>query len=328
MSFDMNKSLSSKAPDFFKSKWFRNLIIFIFVISCLFFLGQRLLTNWQEIKIAISDIRTSYLWIALIVMAASFLLRPVGFYIFLRVSSSKVSYFQNFRAMFISQLAKYLPGGIWVYPSRVILFTQSGVDAGTSSLGLIFESITLVLSSIIAGSFLLLQRSKPIPWLSGIQMIILISSCSIGVAFILFPQLFERLFPKLFHKLPYLIEFNKLGVKKRLVALVSSVIIFVILWSLSGVSFYFLIKGLDPTVEIDVLTSIGVFSISWLGGFISIFNPGGIGIRETIIVLLLGIYAAEPLPLLVSIISRILWSLLELVFFFAAWLLNILLRDR
>jgi uncharacterized membrane protein YbhN (UPF0104 family) len=319
---DMEKTWYKKTRAIFKTERVRKLLMGVIVIGCLLFLGHRLISNWQEIKFVISDLNFKYLGISFLVLIASFLLRPVGFYLFLKNSTSKLSYLETFRAMFFTQLTKYLPGGVWVYPSRMVILKQMGVDVGFSSMGLIFESITLVLASLLLGSAFFNPEWVPAAGFRKIQIIVFITSSILGIILIIFPELIQKYLPVLAARATFLNEIQQFTIRKRLVAFLWSVIGFVLMWGLAGISFYYLIIALDENLMISFLVSISVFSLSWLGGFISLFNPGGVGIRETIIVVLLSVILVEPIPLIVAILSRIMWTLLELIFFVLSWLLG------
>ena len=65
---------------------------------------------------------------------------------------------------------------------------------------------------------------------------------------------------------------------------------------------------------------IGAFIISWLVGFVSLFAPSGLGIREAVLVsLLLPVLSANDSAIF-ALIHRILWIGVELIFTLIAWI--------
>ena len=60
---------------------------------------------------------------------------------------------------------------------------------------------------------------------------------------------------------------------------------FLLIWIGVGTGFYLGLKGVNLSISWRDIT--GVYSLSWALGLLSIFSPGGIGIRESIITVLL-----------------------------------------
>jgi glycosyltransferase 2 family protein len=58
-------------------------------------------------------------------------------------------------------------------------------------------------------------------------------------------------------------------------------------WIAIGVSFWLTASALVHTPLHDLPVYVGAFTIAWLVGFVSVYAPGGIGVREAILVVLL-----------------------------------------
>jgi uncharacterized membrane protein YbhN (UPF0104 family) len=63
----------------------------------------------------------------------------------------------------------------------------------------------------------------------------------------------------------------------------------------------------------------GAFAFSLTIGFLAVFVPGGLGVREGILVLLLSLYFPLPVATLISIFSRLYISVVELGGFLVSW---------
>ena len=85
-----------------------------------------------------------------------------------------------------------------------------------------------------------------------------------------------------------------------------------IAWIGYGFSLMYLARGLLPTARLDLPTAIAAFTASYLAGFLALVAPGGIGVREGVMILLLqgplGLAAATVLALA----SRVLITITEL----------------
>jgi uncharacterized membrane protein YbhN (UPF0104 family) len=58
-------------------------------------------------------------------------------------------------------------------------------------------------------------------------------------------------------------------------------------WVAYGVALIFLARGMLPDLRLSLPQAIGVFTCSYLVGFIALFAPGGLGPRESVFLLLL-----------------------------------------
>jgi uncharacterized membrane protein YbhN (UPF0104 family) len=83
-------------------------------------------------------------------------------------------------------------------------------------------------------------------------------------------------------------------------------------WVGYGAALWLLARGLLPDAGLELLPAIAVFTASYLAGFLALFAPGGIGVREGVFILMLqgpiGIGAATAL----AIASRLLLTVTEL----------------
>jgi len=85
-----------------------------------------------------------------------------------------------------------------------------------------------------------------------------------------------------------------------------------IAWIGYGGALWLLARGLLPGAALGLMPAIAVFTASYLAGFLALFAPGGIGVREGVFILMLqgpiGIGAATAL----AVASRVLLTVTEL----------------
>jgi hypothetical protein len=65
---------------------------------------------------------------------------------------------------------------------------------------------------------------------------------------------------------------------------------------------------------------VGVFSLSWIAGFIIFLTPGGLGVREGAIVFLLNPFMPSSVAILIAIIARVWWSIAEAILILIAFM--------
>jgi hypothetical protein len=82
-------------------------------------------------------------------------------------------------------------------------------------------------------------------------------------------------------------------------------------WLGYGGALWLLARGLLPSAGLDPLLAVAVFTASYLAGFLALFAPGGLGVREALFIIMLqgplGIGAATAL----AVASRVLLTITE-----------------
>lgn len=217
-----------------------------------------------------------------------------------RVATSRIGWHTSYREMLYmmgtSELGKYLPGGVWHFVGRAAYYRAANVPASHLTRALVYENLSLVISSLLLGSsFLILYSIIPLIYkLLVLSIIIVVWLC---VLWIMSPQQ-ERM------KNFFLIKLFFLQC---------------CIWLAFSFSFIFIFP--DTAFKGNLLLGLGVFPIGWLVGFLTPFAPGGVGTREIILVaFLLPIFNPEIVLILVAF-HRLLWVILELLlgFFVLVW---------
>ena len=83
-----------------------------------------------------------------------------------------------------------------------------------------------------------------------------------------------------------------------------------VIWISFGVSFWMVF----PLKEGFMLAITGAFSISWVAGYVAFFAPGGIGVREYLLAILLGAYFTGSEVAIYATVHRLIWVLVEVAF--------------
>lgn len=203
----------------------------------------------------------------------------------LKFLSQDISFRQVFYMVATSDLAKYLPGSIWHFVGRVGYYRALDMPTQIITKAMLQENFWLIVSATLASGLLLLFGYGS--WWGFIIL-------PIWVAIL---YLWGRHMP--------------LG------SILIAVMTQLLMWVLIGLSFAVLLPySLDLSLGMVVS---GAFVLSWLVGFLAIFAPGGIGVREVVLIAIL-------LPLLPDfetsvfvLLHRLLWIITEFIFSLVAW---------
>jgi len=200
----------------------------------------------------------------------------------------------------VSNLGRYLPGKVWSVAGLAVLAQRQGVSAW-AAVGSALTMQALSLGSGVAVVALTVPAVAPALQLSAagavvVVVLVVLVSPTIG------PQVI-----RLVGRGDY--EYHPLPIRVVVMGLVATALA----WIGYGVAFKLLIQGLVPNAEIEVATSIGVFAAGYIVGFLALFAPGGLGVREAVYMAMLMPILGGSAALAVSVASRILLTVTEVV---------------
>lgn len=186
-----------------------------------------------------------------------------------------------------SNLGRYVPGKIWQV-TGLVGYVRTRGDSGAAALAtlLVFQSVMLVTGAGLGWATLgtrAFQDLGPWPLVLGV----------LGVAVALAPptlrlvvRLGQRLLREPGH--PGLVSIQGKMLARTAVGGVT-------VWILHGFGFWALLQGLVAENPVDPVLACGVFSTSYVIGYVAIIAPGGMIVREGSIISLLNVVASISL---------------------------------
>ena len=212
---------------------------------------------------------------------------------------SKPGYWRMFHINSISQLAKYLPGGIWHFVGRAGFYAADGLSARDIAQAMVIENIWLVGSAFLAGVAFLLPVFVT-EWAVSAAM------AGIGVIWLALLHLSTQ---------PYRPQAGWRFV-------LSTFAVQGAVWFLLGISLWIMTTPLSSLRTIPL--AVGAFGASWAVGYVTIFAPSGIGVREAAMVAILGAALPARASIVYATLNRLMWVLTELLLGLTAKALEIL----
>lgn len=288
----------------------------ILVLLSLVFLFIKLGQNVNEIKSFRIDLTTALAVSAVILInLVSGAIVTYAWVLFLRSGGFILSFKKAYAIYGRAAVAKYIPGNVFHYVGRVALGGDYGIPKEKVVLSMVVETGILAITAITFGAAGLLYEFR---FYSAVTQVIYENKFITGflTVFLLLTLLFIAIIVLNRGKewtrsiLSYL---NPLTVIK-------SVLIYLVNFSLVGVSIYFLLNAfweIDSGLQWYQLAY--GFALAWGVGFITPGAPGGIGIREFILVALYGQVLGEGVIVGLALILRVLMTLGELLMFAIAY---------
>jgi uncharacterized membrane protein YbhN (UPF0104 family) len=278
------------------------IVVVIFV-----FLGKMVWDNWRQVKGASFTFKVFPLLLSTLIFVFSYFIQIWAWYLITLKLKIAISFRETLEGWFYSQLGKYLPGKVWILLGRIYYYESRGKSKKSISVALYFEMVTIIVAAglVFLAALIFFREIWPFySWrLSGWLVFLFLLS-------------FICLYPRVLQKI---LNWVLVQLKREPISLSISYpdilwILFVCLvsWLVGGVGFYFFVDSVYPMAPQYILFLTGALGISSTLGLIAVFAPSGLGVREGALVYLLSFMMATPVAVIISILTRIWLTLIEI----------------
>ncbi|MBT8038399.1 MAG: flippase-like domain-containing protein [Verrucomicrobiae bacterium] len=212
--------------------------------------------------------------------------------------------FDCMRIWLESESLKWLPGSVWSYGSRVVMAQKLGVTKKQASSSIVLELIITNVAWLTMAWFIL--ASDPImalvtPLLDQVVSFVtarvgfmILALFGVGILVLLGLEILIKS-----DRFKRLLELGKIDYTKCLQTTAHYAVL--CLWN---ATMMWIVFSSIPELDAPYLVVLGVAGVAWLAGFWAVGIPGGIGVREAVIVLLLSQYGSVDAALLAAIVWR------------------------
>ena len=212
----------------------------------------------------------------------------------------------SFKQMFYinsqMQLAKYLPGGIWHFVGRFGIYCSNDVPAAQASKSILIENFWLVTSAVLFGITVTAFSQPQMKF--GLVDLPDTYLTRFGVALGIFILWGLALY--LGGRLVFRKNLLTLSQILRLIGVQLAA------WLFFGIGFLLIIPGFNHIPYIGG-AAVGGFSLGWVSGYVTLFAPSGLGVREAVLTAVLAGQLTAQAAVVYSAVSRVVWVITELI---------------
>lgn len=252
---------------------------FVVPLVVIFFVGRVILNNWEQVRTADWDIQPGYLALSFALCCAWFFFRPYGWNIILNGFGSEAPFPAVFRVCRKAELSRYVPGGVWQFVSRVYLLREWKVTASACLAATILDLFLATLACLIPASWTLQSAFEE---LKTYHRIVLFAFPVISVFFV-HPKLLNAWAGFLAERLRQ--PWTPLELPWR--SLLGIWALYVLGWIMLGAGVALFCHGVLRIPEGNGVFIGSSYTVAWLVGTLTMIAPGGMGIREGALGLLL-----------------------------------------
>ncbi len=218
-----------------------------------------------------------------------------------------LGYASAVRIWCLSNLGRYLPGKLWAVAALVMLARRRGIEGWTAA------ASALAMQALAVGTGVIVVAVGVPTAASPVQLVAAATVSIVAVTVLVW----EPLGARTVRLIKPATKFRSLSAGTALAA----AFVTLLSWVLYGAAFWFLSQGLFGPTDLTLLIAVGVFGAGYIVGLLALFAPGGIGVRELVLVALLSPVIGSGAALALSVASRLLLTGTEVTAALAAlWL--------
>jgi hypothetical protein len=276
-------------------------------LAAAFFIGRVIYRQWQQVRDFDWRFDPAFLVLSFLATSTWFFVRAYLWRFLVAHFDRTIPYRECIRIWVLAELSRYVPGTVWQYFSRIYLAGQWGVPAAVALTSALMELLLMALAAI---PLVLWRLDEILPMVGGFQRALLLAF-PVAAAILLQPAALNRLARLLLPRLR--MEYVPIHLRFREIAALWALCL--CLWISFGTGFLFFVRSLTPISLASGVPLVSNYATSWLIGM-TLLAPGGIGVREGVLGLLLSKMLPVGTALTAAVLSR-LW-LISLELFWAA----------
>jgi len=201
-------------------------------------------------------------------------------------------------------MGRYIPGTApWIL-GKIYFASRHGISKQKLAVSSLLEG-GLQIVTMLVFSLALLLFDKRLDVLGNGFKLLMVAVAVAGIV-ILTPSIFNRLISKAYKLLRHKeLPAEHLATKRTIV---SGASLYLLDAAINGLSLFFIAKGIDPALPYsDILFAMGAASLAGAASMLAVFAPSGLGVRESIQLVLFALIMPKELAVAVTVATR-LWS--------------------
>jgi len=273
--------------------------------------------EWAKAGPRLGEARTGWVVLALLTVAAYYLVFILGWVRILGSFGIHVPYPAALQAEMVSMLAKYIPGGVWTPAARVAALERLSGEraAGTVLASILVEAVLSALSGVVV--FVV-----SLAWVHDVDAPLLpLVLFAVVCTLLLHPRIFTPAVRRLLR--PFgLRALNPLPFSTMLMLFT----FYCLTWLVGGLGLLCLIHSLGGATTLATVPFLGgTAAVGAIVAVLAVFAPSGLGVREASMYGLLIAITSKTTALDVTILNRLVITVVELALFacgIVAWRLT------
>jgi uncharacterized membrane protein YbhN (UPF0104 family) len=271
----------------------------VLVVAALGFLGYGLARDGDRTSAALADLS----WPSLALCFAA-VLAGLGFMLLawrdiLAGLGSPLPRAVAARVLFVGQLGKYIPGGVWAFAAMIELGRDHGASPRRTFSATALGLVTSLGCALALAAATLSGRILRDGWYLAALIPLIVAG--------LHPRVMTwglNLALRIARKDPVEHALSGACMARAAVWTMAG-------WLVYGVHLWVLVAGMRPGGPSLYAVAAGAYALAWATGILTVIVPAGIGVREGAMVIALAPVLDAPRALVVAVVSRVMFTLAD-----------------
>lgn len=278
----------------------------------LFFVCRLLYRQFLSVDWAETRFEWAFLALACLSALVAKVLLAASYRGLLKAFGAELPWLQMMTVAWLPLAGKYIPGKVASLAGAILLFRRSGVSSSLAvSVVFMLNGLLVLVGLIVAVPLTLWQPIRAALPLTWLWCALLVG----GGVICLHPKVFGRIGNFLLAKLKHQ-QFPRLP---KLHDYAAPVAVMLVQCVMNGVAMWALARSITEISPIWIPFFISAAALASTLGFLAIFAPGGLGVREGILSLLLEPVVSAAGTAIVVVAFRIVHVLVDVVLILTAW---------
>jgi uncharacterized membrane protein YbhN (UPF0104 family) len=300
-----------------KTAWKRRAwLIFkwLLALAILLAIGRQFYGDLARLDLHQLELRPGWLILSAVLYLLGLSLSAWYWYHLLHAFDQRPRLFATVRGYFLGHLGKYVPGKAWALLLRADCVAGPEVRFGVAIISSFYEVLTTMAAGALVAAAVFTVDPRHVPGLDWHPLwtgLILLALCGVP----LLPGVFNFVVARMARRFEK-IESYALP-RLRLTTLVAGLAATSAGWALLGLAVWALLQAVlpePPALGLETWARCtGSIGLAYVAGFLAVFLPGGIGVREYLLRYLLAFAGPEALIVVAVLLLRVVWTAAEVL---------------
>jgi glycosyltransferase 2 family protein len=280
----------------------------IVAVGCFFYLEFK--KNSDAIRAYHFSINFYYIIASIFVMTLAFLMDTYIWQICINnYLQKKLNFCESMALYNTTAMLKYIPGKIWTYAAQMALMSSKGIS---KTLVIYINMICFICLAFVSAMYILYYYLFCLQMTSWeVSVLIFILLITLDFIFIIWNT---SIINYLIIPINRIFKMEIQPIKMNNILFIYVQLLYLFAYIPLGIGTYFLAKGIGMNIPFsDIFAVIAAISVSAILGYIAFFSPGGLGVREGAMLLMLKQFSNVATALILPIVMRLIYILIDLL---------------
>lgn len=267
------------------------------MLIALGFLAALVISQWRLLQDFQWTVDAPRVALSLVALEVAWLLELSIWRFILSSLGGRLRWSRAAQTWFLANLARYIPGNIWQFVGMAELAADDGVSRFTTFTSIaLHQALGTVAGLVVAATYFAVAGQGP--WLDALRPLLWLAPLGLLLCQ---PRLLEwsmNQVLRLAKRPPIRVTLTWRQVWLLLLG-------YLAVWLLLGSAFALLASAVTAITPQQFLALVATWAAAYVIGYLSLFTPNGLGVREGVLVLVLGPLFPAPVPTVIALASRV-----------------------